>query len=879
MAWSLLDSMWHRVEVDREESDVTMCLTLLYFGELVTKLTVLALLAAVQDDTNRSRYKELHRLVRANGIGEWADSLSLVLTGPPASFLLPSAQRDRRQLLEKVGSPSWQYSAVSDLKECLRALDSTQAIMSPKVQCKTWFHLFAELRNRTRGHGALPGPKLSTICEPLRSSIWTLTSELALLKRPWAHLHQNLSGKYRVSPIINGTAPFDYLKRTNNERLSDGVYLLFDDDLVQLDLASANDTATDLYLANGNYAEDGYELLSYLTGDIIRGDGAPFRGPADRLPQSETHGERDLVVLGESLTNAPRPASDYVTREGLESTLVSLLDEDRHPIVTLVGRGGIGKTSLSLAAIQKIAQTGRFDTIIWFSARDIDLLTEGPKQVRPDVLRIPDFAKLYCKLTDYRQTKQSEAIDQLKHALGRDSQITTLFVFDNFETVADRGDTYRWLDSNIRNPNKILITTRTRHFKADYPLTVGGMTESECNLLIDTVSRRLGVFDSIKPQYRQQLYVESGGHPYVIKMLLGTLERGKPAKNVKRILATQDEILPALFERTYGGLSAASQRIFLTLSNWNSTVPLIAVQASMLRASERIDVDSAVDELARNSLIETSESEIDQHTFVSVPITAQLFGKRKLTVSSQRSTIEADTEFIRKFGPGGDADVRKGLEPKLERYLKNISKDIDSGRYALNDAIPVLEYLARQVPRFWFEIANLYEENKPKLWAKRAMQCIKEYIVSLEEESDSPRKHNGLIRGWKHLADLSEVTKDIKAELNAVVGLVRVTGIDLYEISNAANRFNSRLATSGSKLEPEDKKILARDIAYVMSQKASDASATDLSRLAWLYLHLGDEDTAKEYTLRGLREDAANVYCGKLADRLRIPIKETQMYS
>ena len=92
MAWSLLESMWHRVDIDREESDVTFCLTLLYFGELVTKLTVLALLAAVQDDTNRSRYKQLHRLVRANGIGEWADSLNLVLTGPPASFLLPSAQ-------------------------------------------------------------------------------------------------------------------------------------------------------------------------------------------------------------------------------------------------------------------------------------------------------------------------------------------------------------------------------------------------------------------------------------------------------------------------------------------------------------------------------------------------------------------------------------------------------------------------------------------------------------------------------------------------------------------------------------------------------------------------------------------------------------------
>ena len=874
MAWSLLESMWDRVEVDKQESDATYCLTLLYFGELVTKLTVLALLAAVQTDTNRSRYKQHHKLVRANGIGEWAKCLDEILTGPPASFLLSSAQADRRQLLEKVGHGSWQHSAVSALKECIETLVGNQGSSPSKVQCKTWFHLLADLRNRTRGHGALPSPKLSAVCEPLHDSIKLLTSELALFRRPWADLHQNHSGKYRVSPVINGTAPFDHLKRSSTERLPDGVYMTFEDDLVQLDLLRANDTTTDVFVANGNYTDDSYQMLSYLTGDIVRGDSTPFRGPADRLPQSETHGERELQVLGESLTNVPRPPVDYVTRDNLEARLVSLLQEDRHPIVTLVGRGGIGKTALSLASIQKIARAPRFDLIIWFSARDIDLLGEGPKQVRPDVLRIPDFARLFCSLIGSEQKKEEGAAAELQRALGRESETTTLFVFDNFETVPDRGDTYRWLDANIRNPNKILITTRSRHFKADYPLNVGGMNESECNKLIDTVSKRLGVFDSIKSQYRRELYEESGGHPYVIKMLLGALERGKPAMKVKRVLATRDEILPALFERTYAGLSAASQRIFLTLSNWNSTVPLIAIQAAMLRSSELIDVDAVVDELARNSLIETSESDVGHHTFVSVPITAQMFGKRKLTVSSRRSTIEADTEFLRKFGPGGEADVRRGLEPKLERYLRNISKDIDTRRYSLEDAIPVLKYLARQVPRFWVDIASLYEENRPASWARKAMQCIKEYIVSLEEEVDSPSKREGLVIAWKYLADLAEAAKDGRAELNAILGLVRVSGLDFFEISNAANRFNSRLASLRFSIEPEEKRILARELAVTMSQRVPEATATDLSRLAWLYIHLGDEETAKAYTLRGLETDPLNHFCGKLFERLDIPASE-----
>jgi hypothetical protein len=52
-----------------------------------------------------------------------------------------------------------------------------------------------------------------------------------------------------------------------------------------------------------------------------------------------------------------------------------------------------------------------------------------------------------------------------------------LFAFDNFETVRNAGDLYAFLDAHIRLPNKILITTRAREFKADFPVDVSGMTE------------------------------------------------------------------------------------------------------------------------------------------------------------------------------------------------------------------------------------------------------------------------------------------------------------------------------------------------------------------------------------------------------------------
>jgi hypothetical protein len=61
----------------------------------------------------------------------------------------------------------------------------------------------------------------------------------------------------------------------------------------------------------------------------------------------------------------------------------------------LVGRGGIGKTCLALKVLHQLAHSTkeRFIGIVWLSARDIDLLPQGPKLVKPAVLTTKDIAR------------------------------------------------------------------------------------------------------------------------------------------------------------------------------------------------------------------------------------------------------------------------------------------------------------------------------------------------------------------------------------------------------------------------------------------------------------------------------------------------------
>jgi hypothetical protein len=275
-----------------------------------------------------------------------------------------------------------------------------------------------------------------------------------------------------------------------------------------------------------------------------------------------------------------------IQRPSLEERLKEALLHERHEIVTLNGPGGIGKTSLALSVLWKLAVDHklRFEAVVWFSARDIDLLPSGPRPVRPHGLSIDDFANEFVQLMNpsERSTKGFKPAEYLSSALTHPPLGPTIFVFDNFETVVSPAELFGWLDTYIRPPNKILITTRTRDFVGDLPLEVPGMTEQEAGRLIDSVAHRLGIMELMTSEYHREIYEESGGHPYVIKILLGEVAKERQARRPSRIIADQENILQALFERTYSVLTPAAQHGFLLLSSWRSVVPALGVEAVVM---------------------------------------------------------------------------------------------------------------------------------------------------------------------------------------------------------------------------------------------------------------------------------------------------------
>ncbi len=321
-----------------------------------------------------------------------------------------------------------------------------------------------------------------------------------------------------------------------------------------------------------------------------------------------------------------------------------------------------------------------FFAIIWFSARDIDLLPEGPKVVRADVLSTQEVARdLNTLIGRPASTRPAEMEAYLSRCLaGKADDGPFLFVLDNFETIREQSELYAYLSNAVRLPNKVLITTGTRDFKGDYPIEVRGLTREEYSALVRDTATRLGIAELISTSYEDQLFDESDGHPYITKVLLGEVAKAGTQVSLKRVVAAKEGMLDALFDRSFAALSPAAQRIFLTLCSWRSLVPRLGLEAVLLRPSnEHMDVDKAVNDLEQSSMVEEFRDDTGA-AFLSVPLAAAMFGKRKLVTSPLKIAVDADLELVRDFGPTTINDMSRGLEPRVDRLTRAAAARVES---------------------------------------------------------------------------------------------------------------------------------------------------------------------------------------------------------
>lgn len=860
-----IDQVMQRVRVARADSDLNYFFSLLLAGEALFKTVTLGMITALEDDKDRNRYRLEHALARADGLGEWGRALEDALSGPASQYLLVDARTEQAELTRVCGPGDWQYESVASMKAALQALNIEAEDLPAKTDLRRWFRLFVTLRNKTRGHGAMQPEKVGLGAGDLEASIERIYANLSLLRRPWADLYRNYSGKYRVLPITNDTSPFDCLRKESHHALRNGVYIYFQS-YRRVPLLSAGSELRDFYFANGGIGAKRFEMLSYLTDDRLDGDAGDYTTPPGTLPASETEGQGELLPCGRCFSNVPDALEDYVPRPALEADLGRLLMEDRRPVVTLVGRGGIGKTSLSLKVIHGLYDTDRYQAVVWLSARDVDLKLTGPKPVRPGVISPDDMGRLYARLVlppDQLKAKGFNARVFFEQQLEKNEIGACLYVFDNFETTQNPIDMFNWIDTFIRSPNKVLITTRLRDFKGDYPLEVKGMEDAESRELVTRTGASLGISGALDRARVDEIVQKSEGHPYVMKILLGELAVTGRVANVAKVIAGNDELLTALFERTYASLKPCAQRAFLTMSAWNSSVPRIALEAVLMRSTaERVEVESGVEALVQYSMAELHTAPTDQQVFIRLPLVASAFGKKKLNISPLRTSILSDVEFLKMLGPSRSDDIHLGLANRLEKFISNIARQVDEGR-SFDDYASIVEMICRAYAPGWLMLARWHLGTGITDDCKRAKDELTRYLEQQPEAA-------GSAEAWRMLGNACYRLDDKLGEIHAFIERAQLASVPFYDVSSTANRLNALLREQELDFDKEEKQHLAQRLLMVLEGRKNEATADDLSRMAWLALHTDQRLKAGEFVIAGLQLEPDNSHCVGLKERLGI---------
>ncbi len=273
-----------------------------------------------------------------------------------------------------------------------------------------------------------------------------------------------------------------------------------------------------------------------------------------------------------------------------------------------------------------------------------------------------------------------------------------------------------------------------------------------------------------------------------------------------------------------------------------------------------MDVAEAIEELHRSSFIDVLQGPEEQ-LFLSVPLAASEFGRRKLAVFRDRVQVEEDTALLHLFGAIQPSDVKHGVAARIRRFMRRLAEMISREQTTLEEHVPILEVVCRRYPPAWLLSSELFEEAGGPDGLPLAKAAVERFLEA------TPRDERQLA-GWNRLSVLCRRTGELRCLTNCLLQICQLPGVGLPAISNAANALNSVFSDPDLDLDWYEKTTLVNRVISAMKLYITDIDPTDCSRLAWLYLRIGDHDCARRLTQQGLALDPNNEYCLRLAQRL-----------
>ena len=271
------------------------------------------------------------------------------------------------------------------------------------------------------------------------------------------------------------------------------------------------------------------------------------------------------------------------------------------PVISILGEGGVGKTSLALkVAYELIHKDSPFDAVVWVTSKTTQITLNEIREIKGAIdSSLGVISEIGKNLTGDQgdQNYLSEVIEYL-------GTFKIALFIDNLETILD--DNIKKFVGALPQGSKIIITSRIGLGAYEYPIKLQGIEESYASQLLRSVAKIRGV-DAL---YRLKENILRGyvnrmhRNPSYIKWFVSSVQTGL---NPEMVLQNSDEFLDFCMSNVYQYLSPDAQRLTKSMqcAQGLRDIP----ELTYLNNFEAIQAQKAIQELMSTNMLSQSSVE------------------------------------------------------------------------------------------------------------------------------------------------------------------------------------------------------------------------------------------------------------------------------
>ena len=345
---------------------------------------------------------------------------------------------------------------------------------------------------------------------------------------------------------------------------------------------------------------------------------------------------RDVTITRQESQLEAKSYTQLFGISALSDRLLGLLNSEASPwVITLVGIGGIGKTSLAHYTICRAISSLYYEEVIWLK------VTNPARHSTP--LPAPDqtFQQLVNQLSKKlmpalpNDTLPSQRLQQLQQLFKNQRY---LIIVDNLELKEETSYLLSQL-LTLALPSRFLMTSRTppAHHAGSLNITLPELSEKDSITLLRHYADEIGFYEaaSASDEELRPIYEVVGGNPFALKQLIN-LAKIRPLSTLLAAMRHQtllagEAIYHHILKETWITLSDSAKTI-LTIMTLAGEGGMNPEQILALSGLTEAQMWPAIDELIGRSLLEVRSSTVSE----------RFYGIHRLTELFIHSLIDND---------------------------------------------------------------------------------------------------------------------------------------------------------------------------------------------------------------------------------------------